>query len=479
MKSSVSLDIRGGSGLIVLVLLVLFSVAAVLADRLWLLVTAPAVLFLYHAVGDLRLLFHILLFSIPFSSEVDVTPSLGTDFPDEPLMWMLSGLLVIDVLRRPGSLREGMARSGRLVAVLLLLHLAWIVVASVLSTHPLLSFKYLAAKGWYVVSLCFGAWHLLRSPADLRRAAAVLTASMSLATVLVLAKHAGLGMGFDTANRSVEPFFRNHVNYGALLACLAPVPVAAFLLYPRRRVLWGLCIALWTTALFFSYSRGAWLAVALAFITVTAMRRRVLWQLAAAGVVVVVAGLLYLGQGNRYLDYSPEYEQTVYHPDFDAHLEATYRMRDISTMERFHRWIAAFRMSEGHLLHGYGPNSFYHEYRSHTVSAFRTYVSDNPEKSTVHNYLLLLLVEQGIPGMLLFAALVFAMLNAAVSWYRLASTREDRLAAASVVAVIASVVVLNMLSDLVESDKVGTLFFLCAGILIRFSDDFSREEPSV
>jgi hypothetical protein len=35
-----------------------------------------------------------------------------------------------------------------------------------------------------------------------------------------------------------------------------------------------------------------------------------------------------------------------------------------------------------------------------------------------------------------------------------------------------------MLSDLVESDKVGTLFFLCAGLLIRFSDGSARKDPA-
>jgi O-antigen ligase len=470
------LDIRSGIGLAVLVLSTLVSVTAVLADRLALLAAAPLLLLLIMAAKDLRNLYHLLLFSIPFSAEVDVTATLGTDFPDEPLMWLLTVLLFFKILIHPERARADAGKNGRLIATILFLHLAWIVVSTVLSTHPLLSFKYLAAKGWYVASLCLGSWYFLRTMADLRRAAAILTASMSMAAVLVLAKHAALGMGFDSVNRSVEPLFRNHVNYGALLACLAPVPVAAFLLNPRRRTLYALLILLWATALFYSYSRGAWLAVAAGLLAVMAMRYKALWPLMAGGAVVLLAGLLYLAQGNRYLDYSPEYEQTIYHQEFGDHLQATYKMRDISTMERFHRWIAAFRMTEGHLLHGYGPNTFYHEYRAHTVNSFRTYVSDNPEKSTVHNYLLLLLVEQGLPGMLLFTALVLAMLHACSAWLRRADTREERIAAAVVSAAIAVIAVLNMLSDLVESDKVGTLFFLCAGLLIRFSDGSARKD---
>lgn len=459
---------RGGLGLALLSSTVAACVAAAMSDRLQWMALAPIPLLILLSLKDVRHLYHILLFTIPFSSEVDVTSTLGTDFPDEPLMWLLSGLLILLVMARHDRIAASVGSMEPRIAAFLLLHLAWVVIATVLSSYPLLSVKYAAAKLWYVTALGFGSWYCLRSMEDLRKAAAVLGSSMLLALILVSVQHIGLGLGFDTVNQSVEPFFRNHVNYGALLACLAPLPVAGLILFPKRRGLFTVVAILWAVALFFSYSRGAWLSVAAGAATVVAIRYRLLWPFAIACSVGVVAILLHLRQDNRYLDYSPHYERTIYHPDLADHLQATYRMTDISTMERFHRWIAAFRMMDGHLLHGYGPNSFYHEYRSRTVSAFRTYVSDNPEKSTVHNYFLLLLVEQGLPGMLLFLMLVLSMLHAAYSWYHGASEREERVVAMVVSAVIAAMVVLNMLSDLIESDKVGTVFFICLGILLRF-----------
>ena len=462
------IEAKGGLGLALLSSTVAACVAGALSDRLQWMALAPIPLLILLSLKDVRHLYHILLFSIPFSSEVDVTSTLGTDFPDEPLMWLLSGLLILVAMARHERIVASVGSLEPRTAAFLLLHLAWVFIATVLSSYPLLSVKYAAAKLWYVTALGFGSWYCLRSMEDIRKAAAVLGSSTLLALILVTAKHIGLGLGFDTVNRSVEPFFRNHVNYGALLACLAPLPVAGFVLFPKRRGLFTVVAILWAVALFFSYSRGAWLAVAAGAATVVAIRYRLLWLLAVACSVGVMATLLYLRQDNRYLDFSPHYERTVYHPDLADHLQATYRMTDISTMERFHRWIAAFRMMDGHLLHGYGPNSFYHEYRSRTVSAFRTYVSDNPEKSTVHNYFLLLLVEQGLPGMLLFLMLTMSMLNAAHTWYHGASEREERVVALVVSAVIAAVVVLNMLSDLIESDKVGTVFFICLGILLRF-----------
>ena len=145
---------------------------------------------------------------------------------------------------------------------------------------------------------------------------------------------------------------------------------------------------------------------------------------------------------------------------------ATYRLTDLSTAERFHRWIGGIRMTEGHLLHGYGPNGFYYAYKPYTVSAFQTYVSVNEERSTVHNYFLLLLIEQGIPGLVIFCLLLGVLFYYAHQWYHTASDKRERIYAAAVAAMLGMIVSLNLLSDLVETDKIGGLFFICVGILL-------------
>jgi O-antigen ligase len=123
-------------------------------------------------------------------------------------------------------------------------------------------------------------------------------------------------------------------------------------------------------------------------------------------------------------------------------------------------------MTEGHLLHGYGPNGFYYSYKPYTVSAFITYVSVNEERSTVHNYFLLLLIEQGIPGLLIFCLLLGLLFYYTHRWYHNASDKRERIYAAAVAAMLGMIVSLNLLSDLVETDKIGGLFFLCVGVLL-------------
>jgi O-antigen ligase len=94
-------------------------------------------------------------------------------------------------------------------------------------------------------------------------------------------------------------------------------------------------------------------------------------------------------------------------------------------------------------------------------------VSDNPERSTVHNYFLLILVEQGIPGLLIFCLLLYVLLSAAHRQYHAAEDLFDRAIAAGILAVLSMIILLNMLSDLIETDKVGSIFFICIGLLLR------------
>jgi O-antigen ligase len=123
-------------------------------------------------------------------------------------------------------------------------------------------------------------------------------------------------------------------------------------------------------------------------------------------------------------------------------------------------------MSTSSWLTGFGPTTFYSNYKSYTVPLFRTWVSDNKEKSTVHNYFLLLLIEQGVPGLLLFLALVGTMFWYAQRLYKRTADSFWETTFAVVGAILLIQCTVNFLSDLIETDKVGSAFYLCVAVLV-------------
>jgi O-antigen ligase len=93
-------------------------------------------------------------------------------------------------------------------------------------------------------------------------------------------------------------------------------------------------------------------------------------------------------------------------------------------------------------------------------------VSNNEEHSTVHNYSLLLVIEQGVIGLLLFLATIGLAFRQAEKIYHQATDPFHKRTAAALVAILSMICTVNFLSDLLESDKVGPLFYLCLAVLI-------------
>jgi O-antigen ligase len=186
--------------------------------------------------------------------------------------------------------------------------------------------------------------------------------------------------------------------------------------------------------------------------------------------------VFWLSSNDRYLHYAHDYRTTIFHKNFQEHLIATYKLKDVSTAERFNRWIAGVRMIKDNWLTGIGPNTFYYNYKPYAIPAFRTWVSDNKEHSTIHNYFLFVLIEQGVPGLLLFLFIIGAMIYYAEKIYHHTEDKFYKATALACGVLTMMIVAVNFLSDLIETDKVGSLFFLCLAILVSI-DLKTRSQP--
>lgn len=163
-------------------------------------------------------------------------------------------------------------------------------------------------------------------------------------------------------------------------------------------------------ALVLAYSRGAWLALVTGGFSIIVIRKRQMTAFIILAVTAVLISTVWLVTDKRYFRFAPDHDRTIFHTDFSQHLSATVELKDVSNAERFYRWVAGARMLVDKPVTGFGPSSFYLHYRPYTVKRFETWVSNNPEHSTVHNYFLLTALEQGIIGLIIFAHFIFLCL---------------------------------------------------------------------
>ena len=410
-------------------------------------------------------LFYLLVLSIPWSIEYNFTPSLGTDLPDEPLMLLTAMAALILIIHNRKRLNSSFRHP---LVIIILIQLVWIMITVIYSTGILVSFKYLLAKVWYLLAFVAAPVYLFRDRKIMERSFVFLLFSMMAFMLFAIIKHAQYNWTFENINDALDPFFRNHVNYSSLLVFMVPVQIAIIQLAASKRLKMVVQCLMFVTivALYFSYARGAWLALIAGFVSYWLIRKKLLFAGYLLFLLVCITAIFWLKSNDNYLKLAPDYNTTIFHTDFREHLVATYQMKDVSTAERFHRWVAGVRMINDSWKTGFGPTSFFREYKSYTQPAFKTWVSKNEEQSTVHNYFLLLIIEQGAMGLLIFLLLLGVMFWHTQKIYHSTQQRKLKVMMGAVGALLVMQCVINSLSDLIETDKVGSVFYLCLALII-------------
>ncbi|MBK6364263.1 MAG: O-antigen ligase family protein [Saprospiraceae bacterium] len=456
---------------IIAVLFLIFVGSAIVYFESWMPVLAPLVfLFMAYVIRDVRIIFYFIFIVIPFSIEFYFEPiGFGSDLPSEPLMILITVGSLIFMAKKKYSFPIDTIKNP--VFIILVIHLCWILATTLNSQNVLTSFKFFLAKLWYVIPFFFFPVAFFRKAEDFIKVYRLLYVFLFISIVIVLTRHAFEGFTFASSYDVVRPFFRNHVSYAAISVICLPFVWAFFKTTPSRtygKIFLFFILMVFLTGIYFSYTRAAILSVVFAVIAYFIFENR--WVKHSLLVTFFTAGflVLFLAIDNKYLDLTPNFERTITHTQFDNLIEATYKLEDISSMERVYRWMAGFEMLKNKPLMGFGPGTFYENYKSYSISQFATYVSDNPDKSGIHNYFLMTFVEQGVFGFIIFVLLcVLLLLMAEETWHMYKNDKYH----AFVIAISLSFIIIlsmNLINDLIETDKVGPFFFLNAAGLLYF-----------
>ena len=410
-------------------------------------------------------LLYALIVSIPWSIEYHFGGNLSIDFPDEPFMLLASGAALVFFIHHRRRINYKKAHP---LLIVILIQFLWTIITVLTSTDLLLSLKYSLAKGWYLSAFIGLPIFLFEGKTIIKRSSVLLVISMLAAMLVVLTRQAEYNWSFEKVNEALKPFFHNHVDYSALLVFMVPLQIAIIELSKSHKIkVFVSCLLTITiAALYLSYSRGSWAALIAGIASYWLLRKRMLLIGFLAFIFLLAGCIFWLKENDRFLKYSNDYKTTIFHSNFKEHLIATYKLKDLSNAERIYRWIAALRMVPDNWKTGTGPTTFYDEYKSYTLPAFKTYVSDNKEHSTVHNYFLLTLIEQGITGMLLFIILLSFIFWYVQKVYYQAREKFWKVVAAAIGCIITMECTVNFLSDMIETDKAGSVFYLCITTLI-------------
>lgn len=389
----------------------------------------------------------------------------GISIPSEPLM---VGMLVVFAIKLFFEKQYDWHILRHPLSIIILLQLFWMLITSVNSELPLVSFKYLLSRLWFVVPFFFMAVMLFKNSSYIWRFLWAYTLPLAIVVIYSTVRHAAVGFNEEIGNLVMVPFYNDHTAYGAILALMIPsVFVLAFNkgFSLSSRLLGVALLVLLLTGLFFSYSRAAWIGSIAGLGVAVAVWLKIKFRFIFLTIASIV--LVFNLFQHEILDRLEKNKQDS-SANFVEHVRSISNISsDASNLERINRWQAAFRLSAERPLMGWGPGTYQFVYAPYQMSREKTIISTNAgDKGNAHSEYIGPLAEQGIPGMIIVFALVSAIIYYGLEVRKKLYDRRLRAISLATVIGLITYFVHGLLNNFLDTDKLSVPVWAFVSIIV-------------
>lgn len=433
-----------------------FSAFLISIERFWFIAVIPAVLLLiWLFVYKLDVVLLMITFFTPLAVKLsDMEMGISVSLPTEPLMLAVLILFFLKALFESGYDSRILKHP---VTLAILFNLIWMFFTSVTSEIPVVSFKYLLSRLWFVVPFYFLAILLFKKINYIKYFLWLyilpLLYVVAYSTV-VLASH---GFAQDVSHWAMTPFYNDHTEYGAILAFLLPFTLG-FTFYRKYPIYYRLFAALISFillgALYLSYSRAAWVSFIAAFLVLMVIVLKIKFRYVFL-IIGILLGLFFSFK-TEIIDEMEQNKQDA-SGQFYKHVQSIYNIStDASNLERLNRWQSALRMFEERPVVGWGPGTYQFVYAPFQRSKEKTIISTNfGNRGDAHSEYLGPLSESGVLGALTVVLVVVLVLNRALRVYKESDNSEIRMLALSSLLALTTYFVHGILNNFLSRDKLS------------------------
>jgi putative inorganic carbon (hco3(-)) transporter len=468
---SLLLYLKKHSLVIAIVLFYILADMVLTHKEIYFLNLAPLILLLiYLSLARIDLVYFLIVLFTPLSVQfIEYFPSSAIDFaiPTEPL---LLGILILLIYRTVHSGMIDRKVFNHPVTYAVLFYLFWMLMTTITSTMPLVSFKFLLARIWFIAIYYWLAIMVFRKQnSNILAFIWCFTLPMLVVIAYTLIRHLGYGLfNKEAAHFVMEPFFRDHTSYGAVLAILlfalggAIINSKSDLL--KQSLLWSTWIIV-AVALVLSYTRAAWISVLFAagILGLTLLKIRFRYIL----VIGVLAVVYFTGQRIAIIQKMEQNRQTS-SATLGEHVQSISNITtDESNLERINRWNCALRMFSERPFFGWGPGTYKFKYAPFQLSSEKTGIStDFGDRGNAHSEYIGPLAESGFFGSLSFTLVCFMSL---ITGFRVYSkTKDKRLKQITLGLLLGFITYLvhGTLNNFLDTDKASALFWGITAVFV-------------
>ena len=406
-------------GITVLAGVVLSIVALVIAKEWWELLLLPVgMLVVWLTLYRLDWAMWFVVAATPLSVNLtDLTGGSGLSLPTEPMLVMITGLVIIKMVFFGEFDRRLLLHP---ISIAIYVYLVWMLLTVITSQLPLISLKQWVTRIWFIVPYYFFLGHLfLRNPKNAIRFLWFFLVPLIIACCYTIVIHSQYGFTKKTSTWVMFPLFKEHTSYGAVLALF--YPAAIYLAF--RKTSWvlkaisSLLLVILTVALVLSYTRAAWLSLVGAglvyLIYLFRMSKSLVWTL--VGIVCIITALNFSMISSKF-----ERNTTDSSDDLNEHVASVTNVStDASNLERINRWKCAIRMFQERPLLGHGPGTYMFLYAPYQKPSEKTIISTNGgNRGNAHSEYLGPLAESGILGLATFLGLIISVVVVSIKTYQ-------------------------------------------------------------
>ncbi|TSA25460.1 MAG: O-antigen ligase family protein [Bacteroidetes bacterium] len=400
----------------------------------------------------------------------------GLSIPTEPLLF---GVLLIFILKLFYKNDFDRKIWTHPVSIVVLVCLIWMFITSFTSQIPLVSFKYLLARLWFVIPFYFLGILLFRKTQNIRLFIWLYAIPLMGVIIYTISVHSTYGFDEEAGHWVMSPFYNDHTAYGAILALFLPV-FAGFSfsrIFSRTTRFFSIIIMLiLIIALFFSFCRAAWISLAVTFLIylVILFRIKFKWIIVILGSLVI---FFFMFQ-QQIWDVAERNKQGT-SGNFIEHVQSISNIStDDSNLERINRWQSALRMFDERPFFGFGPGTYQFEYAPYQLSKEKTLISTNAgDRGNAHSEFIGPLAEQGILGMLLMITFVIMIIVYGLKVHRQAKTPEIRLLSLTLLLGLITYFLHGTLNNFLDTDKASIPVWAFIAMLVAMDMYQNRGLP--
>ncbi|MFA5195227.1 MAG: hypothetical protein WC401_05455, partial [Bacteroidales bacterium] len=187
----------------------------------WFLLLPVAIIVLLLFFFSLDKVLYFIAFCTPLAVSIeDFDSRIALSLPTEPLLF---GVFLMFILKLLFERKYDFKIIKHPVSIAILINLLWILITSITSEIPLVSFKYLLSRLWFLVPFYFIAIILFKKINNIKLISWAYT--IPLVIVIIYSSYQLYLWSFDekAAHWVMDPFYNDHTAYGAAISLFVPV----------------------------------------------------------------------------------------------------------------------------------------------------------------------------------------------------------------------------------------------------------------